>query len=367
MRRQRVYEILDATRSEDSAGRVVDAVLIALISANAIAVVIESVPSIALAWQPYFHAFETFSVAVFSIEYAFRVWSATESPDPRFRAPVIGRLRYMISPMAVIDLVAILPFYLAFFVDADLRILRVLRLLRIFKLTRYASSISLLSQVLKEESRSIGVAMFLLLLLLVIAASFTYLAEQHAQPEAFGSIPTAIWWAVITMTTVGYGDVVPVTVLGKILGAILGVIGVGMVALPAGLLASGFMGAVRRRRIEYEGEVAKALKDGVLTHDEMRVLARSRATLGLGDDEAETVLQDVANSIRERVGVCPHCGKALHERRAEPRGAEQAPGERRRGRRAVDRGEAEATTGNARYFRRDSDLDGDDGGPQTSS
>ncbi|MDP7667415.1 MAG: potassium channel family protein, partial [Rhodospirillales bacterium] len=301
------------------------------------------------------------------IEYAFRVWSATESPDPRFRAPVIGRLRYMISPMAVIDLVAILPFYLAFFVDADLRILRVLRLLRIFKLTRYASSISLLSQVLKEESRSIGVAMFLLLLLLVIAASFTYLAEQHAQPEAFGSIPAAIWWAVITMTTVGYGDVVPVTVLGKILGAILGVIGVGMVALPAGLLASGFMGAVRRRRIEYEGEVAKALKDGVLTHDEMRVLARSRATLGLGDDEAETVLQDVANSIRERVGVCPHCGKALHERRAEPRGAEQAPGERRRGRRAVDRGEAEATTGNARYFRRDSDLDGDDGGPQTSS
>ena len=166
MRRQRVYEILDAARSEDPAGRVVDAVLIALISANAVAVVIESVPSIALAWQPFFDAFETFSVAIFSIEYVFRVWSAVESPDPRFHAPVLGRLRHMITPMALIDLVAILPFYLAFFVEADLRILRVLRLLRIFKLTRYASSISLLSQVLKEESQSIGVALFLLLPLL---------------------------------------------------------------------------------------------------------------------------------------------------------------------------------------------------------
>jgi voltage-gated potassium channel len=169
------------------------------------------------------------------------------------------------------------------------------------------------------------------------------------------------------MTTVGYGDVVPVTVLGKILGAVLGVIGVGMVALPAGLLASGFMGAVRRRRIEYEGEVAKALKDGVLTQDEIQILARSRETLGVGNEEAETVLHEVARSIRERVGVCPHCGEPLHERRAEPRAPEPAPGERRRGRRAADCGEAEAATGDARYFRRGSDLDKGGGGPPASS
>ena len=170
----------------------------------------------------------------------------------------MGRLRYMITPMAVINLFAILPFYLAFFVDADLRILHVLRLLRIFKLTRYASSISLLSQVLKEESRSIGVALFLLLLLRVIAASFTFLAEQGAQPEAFGSIPGAIWWAVITMTTVGYGDVVPVTALGKVFGAVLGVIGVGMVALPGRLARRG----LHRRRTAAADRIRRRGRQG---------------------------------------------------------------------------------------------------------
>ena len=303
--------MLDIAAPDDRVSRVIDFALIALITLNVVAVILESVPSLAAEYGGYFSRFETFSVVVFSVEYVLRVWSAVDDDEIDYGHPVFGRIRFMLTPMALIDLVAILPFYLGFFIGVDLRFMRVLRLLRVFKLTRYSSSMGLLMEVLKEEARSIGAAFFVLAMLIILAASFMFLAEQEAQPEAFGSIPQALWWAIITMTTIGYGDVTPITVAGKVLGACISVISVGMVALPAGLLASGFTGALRRRRIEYEDMVEDALKDGVVSADEAVNLEKTKDALGLSDEDAQLIFDTFIRKGTAASGVCPHCGKPL--------------------------------------------------------
>lgn len=314
--RRRAWELLDVGRKNDKLSEFTDIVLITLISLNVLAVIIESVPEIYAAYPGFFESFEVFSVIAFTIEYVFRVWSITESMESKFRHPLWGRLRFMMTPMQLLDLIVIAPFYLVFFIQVDLRMLRVLRLLRVFRLTRYSSSMGLLLQVLKKEGRNIGAALFVLLLLIIMAASLTFLAEHEAQPEAFGSIPAALWWAVVTMTTIGYGDVVPVTVMGRIFGAVIGIISVGMVALPAGLLASGFSEALERRRTAFEQVVGDVMEDGVIDSDERVRLREVQEELGLSKDEAEAILKDRRNQMASsraapRLGTCPHCGKAL--------------------------------------------------------
>ncbi len=327
--RRRVYEILDVGRKGDRLSEWADIALITLISLNVVSVIFESVQGIYDAAPMFFNGFELFSVVIFTIEYVMRIWSAPDHVEIKFRHPFWGRLRFMLTPMQLLDLIVILPFYLVFFVQVDLRMLRVLRLLRVFRLTRYSSSMGLLLQVLKKEGRNIGAALFVLLLLIIMAASLTYLAEQNAQPEAFGSIPDALWWAVITMTTVGYGDVVPITVMRRILGAVIGIISVGMVALPAGLLASGFSQALQRRRAAFEAVVGDILEDGVIDSDERVRLRETQVELGLSKDEAETILRQ--SHLRDaktgggdsrrvpaqesRPEVCPHCGGELPHRR----------------------------------------------------
>lgn len=243
-----VHRTLEAEEDEDQTTRLVNWCLIVLISLNVVAVILESVPSLGESYRGAFLVFEAFSIAIFSVEYGLRLWSAVEWSDGRFQDPILGRLRYALTPLAIIDLLAILPFYLSVLIGADLLFLRALRLLRIFKLTRYSNSWRMLQRVSIAEARPIGAALFVLGILVVVAACLTYLVEHEAQPEAFGSIPQAIWWAIITMTTVGYGDVVPVTFWGKVLAACIGIMGIGMVALPAGFLASGFTTEVHRRQ-----------------------------------------------------------------------------------------------------------------------
>jgi voltage-gated potassium channel len=211
--------------------------------------------------------------------------------------------------MALVDLVAILPTYLGAFVRVDTRMLRALRLLRIFKLSRHSSSMDLLLTVLRQEAGSILSAMFIMLIVIVLAASGIYAIEREAQPEAFDSIPKAMWWAAVTLTTVGYGDVVPVTVLGKIFGLLITVAGVGMVALPAGILASGFSLELQRRREAFRLRVKHALADGTVTGPETAVLDSEADELGISEEDVELAVEAASAEEPSAAPPCPHCGK----------------------------------------------------------
>ncbi|MBT3702341.1 MAG: cyclic nucleotide-binding domain-containing protein [Alphaproteobacteria bacterium] len=245
--RYRTFEFINANKPDAPLSRLAGRLLIALIALNVLVVVLETVETIALEYSTALNYFEIFSVTIFSVEYILRLWTCVESEDERYIHPFYGRVRYIFSPMALIDLIAILPFFLVFFVHADLRFVRVIRLLRLLKLTRYSAALSLVGSVLYLERRPLGAAAIVMLVLLIFSSSFVYLAEREAQPEAFSSIPAAMWWGIATLTTVGYGDISPITPLGRFLGAIVTVLGVGMFAMPAGILASGFAQAVKRQ------------------------------------------------------------------------------------------------------------------------
>ncbi|HSU16124.1 ion transporter [Longimicrobium sp.] len=244
--RRRVWEILDpddgnATRAERAFG----AFILALIALNVAAVVLQSVRSLELRFSGAFRAFEVFSVLVFSAEYLARVWSCTE--DPRYRGPVRGRLRFALSPMALVDVLAVLPFFAAAGA-VDLRVLRaarLFRLVRLLKATRYIAAMRVFRHVLRTKREELVLTTAIMSMLLVVAASVMYFAENEAQPQKFSSIPESMWWAVATLTTVGYGDVYPVTPLGRLAGGCIAILGLGFFALPTAILGAGFVDAVQ--------------------------------------------------------------------------------------------------------------------------
>ncbi|MBN1675327.1 MAG: ion transporter [Kiritimatiellae bacterium] len=239
--RRRVYEIVEVARAGDRASRVFDCAILGLIALNVLAVVLESVAAIEARFSGFFNLFEMGSVLVFTIEYALRLWSCVE--NPRYARPVGGRLRFALTPLLVLDLLAILPFYLPLFFPhlAAFRSLRLIRLFRLFKAARYSESLRLLGRVMREKKEQLGGTLFVLSLMLVVAGALLYCVEREAQPDAFSSIPATMWWAVATFTTVGYGDIYPVTVLGKIMASIMAIAGLAIAAIPTGIIASGFM------------------------------------------------------------------------------------------------------------------------------
>lgn len=245
--RKRIYEVIESSDPEDWKGKWFDDFMIVLIVTNVVAVVLETVESLSVAYKTFFDVFELFSVAVFSIEYVLRIWTAVESEDNRFRPPVAGRVRYSMTWLALIDAIAILPFYLEAFLSVDLRFMRVFRLLRLLKLTRYSTALQTLGAAVHGQRRVLGAALMIIVTLLVFASSIIYLLENEAQPEAFASIPEAMWWGLATLTTVGYGDVTPISAAGKVFGAFIMVLGIGMFALPAGILATAFANELRKR------------------------------------------------------------------------------------------------------------------------
>jgi len=238
--KSRIFGLLSASDETGSASWYVDVFIMILIVLNVIAVVIETVPDVKKSYGTFFYRFEVFSVIIFSVEYVLRIWIS--NIDPRYQHAVTGRLRYMATPMSIIDLLAILPFFLPFvgFDMRHLRILRMFRLFRLLKFARYVDAMTVIAKVFSKKKEELIISLALTMLLLLMASSMMYYVENAAQPEAFSSIPETMWWGIATLTTVGYGDVYPVTGLGRLLGGMIAIIGIGLFALPTGILASGF-------------------------------------------------------------------------------------------------------------------------------
>ena len=187
-----------------------------------------------------------------------------------------------------------------------------LRLLRLFKLTRYSPALGALLDVVQKESEALLAAFVVLLTMLVIAAGGIYLLENELQPETFGSMPHSMWWAIVTLTTVGYGDVVPMTTMGKMFAGFIGLIGIGMIALPAAIMASGFAENIRLRKQKYNQYIEHFMKDGVLDEQERWRLEQLREELGLDSDEALQLLHTTMHEAqRSQPSECPHCGERL--------------------------------------------------------
>lgn len=240
--KRRLYQILEVAREGDRVSRVFDISILGLIALNVLALTLDTVEAIHVRIGNGLEIFELVSVIIFTVEYLVRMWTCTE--DPEHSKPFSGRVRYGMKFFLLVDLFAILPFYLPFLIPGlDLRFIRSVRLMRIFrvlKIGRYSRTIQTFGRVLKAKTPELVMVGFVLIILLVLSSSMLYYAEHAAQPKAFSSIPATMWWAVATLTTVGYGDVYPVTPWGKFLAAFVAILGIGMFAIPAGILSSGF-------------------------------------------------------------------------------------------------------------------------------
>ena len=285
--RKRIWEILEKGNSNDKVSFYSDIFLITLIIFNIIAVLLETVDSIYSKYVLEFLIFERFSTMIFLIEYILRIWVCVEEKIKSNK--LITRLKYASTWPAIIDLLAVLSGLLPMIFEVDLRILRALRMLRLLKFSRYFKVMNLLLGVLKEEKQSFLAAMFLLTIAMLIASTGIYLFEKDAQPDKFSSIPEAMWWAIATLTTIGYGDVTPVTGMGKFFGAIIAIIGIGVVALPSGILASGFTDQLKRRQAQYENELSKALQDGVISSTERNKLSKIAKDMNLSEEQIKTM------------------------------------------------------------------------------
>jgi voltage-gated potassium channel len=245
--RRQVYELLEHAQPGDLWSERIHGLLIFFIVLSVASVVLESVPSLRDTYGRLFDVVEILAMIVFTTEYALRLWAAVEYPPYRHMMPWQARRAHMMTGGAIIDLLTVIPFYLGFFIPADLRGFVIFRLLRFLKLARYSPGMRSLLEAVHEERRALAACLVILMGLVIAAASVMHLVEHEAQPDKFGTIPDAMWWAMITLTTVGYGDVVPTTALGKIVAAMTAVMGLVMLALPVGIIATAFSEVIHRR------------------------------------------------------------------------------------------------------------------------
>ena len=248
-----IYEILESSESSNFYSLADDVIIIFLTLINVAAFIASTSPSLFLEHKTILENIEIISSLVFTLEYVLRLWVCTI--DRRFTHPLWGRLKYALTPLSLIDLISILPFYalLLFPGLSFVNLIRLVRLLRLLKMSRYSESVRTLGAVLYGKKEELIATAFAVFILLIFASSVMYFVEYEAHPKAFGSIPDAMWWGVVTLTTVGYGDIYPITPLGKFLGAILAFLGIGIFALPAGIIASGFSEELQRKKQEKMG------------------------------------------------------------------------------------------------------------------
>jgi voltage-gated potassium channel len=262
--RKRAFELIESKTSFRGWPLFIDSLVVGVILINITTLILASIESIYLQHRLLFAAIELLSVIFFTVEFIVRLWVSKDAPE--YQSLKYPRLKYAGSFYAVIDLLAVLPFYLAAF-GMNLKFLLLLRLFRLLKIFRYFRALQIIGRVFQSKAHELYITVFFTLTVSLFISFVMYYVEGKHQPESFGSIPEAMWWTVITLTTVGYGDVVPVTLLGKFMGGIIALLGIGIFALPAGILASGFSNELQR----------------------------------LNDEETST-----------KEFNCPHCGKALH-------------------------------------------------------
>ena len=287
--RQVVMDVLDGSPNY-KASRYVESVVTVVVLTNCAAVILDSVPELHNKYKDYFQEFEFWSVMFFTLEYVLRVWSlGAKFADSAWR----GRRQYIFSPFGLVDFFATMPYYLhLFFPTLDLRILRVLRLLRVLKLSKYNTALQDLFVAIHSERKAFGSAVFLLTIAAIVSASLMHFAEGQAQPEFFGTIPHAIYWAVVTITS-GYGNVEPATKFGEIIALVSGFLGVCMAAILTGIVASAFSNQVARKKAAFETQLREVFKDGEMSEEEQAALKRLQAQYRFSDLQVEAMLQRV--------------------------------------------------------------------------
>ena len=276
--KEKTADLLQKDDGDSKASLIVDWAIMIMIFLSVLAIILESFAPLAVRYYTLFRSFETFTVIFFSVEYAARIWTADiKYPNARF-----PRLKYLFSFMALMDLLAILPWYLPFF-SADLRFLRFMRMVRLFRLTRvaklgrYLSALQSIKRVIRLSASRLVAAVVLCVTVMLLSAIVIYTVESTVQPEQFPNVLSSLWWAVMTLTTVGYGDVYPITSVGRICAGIISLVGIGIIAIPTGIIAAGFTTVMPKEEKEEIEEIEKEIE---------------------GEEEA-------------KLSYCPYCGKKL--------------------------------------------------------
>ena len=298
--RHRIFLVLEMRSHRDKkAAWAFSWLLTLMVLSNVLAVMLESVPSIEHQYGTLLAFFDMFSVIFFTVEYLLRIWTAAERNPQKHASDIRRRWAYVLSFHGLVDLLAILPFFLqALLPGLDLRFLRVIRIMRILKLSHYSTALEdLLASIYAERDAFIS-ALYLLALSILITSCLMYFAEHALQPDKLGTIPDAMWWSIVTITTVGYGDVTPVSNWGKVIGAFTALSGVFTVALLTGIVASAFATRVRTHELEFTTEVEELLKDGQVDPKERRTIEHLRREFSITEEHARAIIRQILEEKR---------------------------------------------------------------------
>lgn len=307
-----IYRVLNPADHSSRISNAANSLIVVVVLVNLFAMALETDTFFSAQYGGLLLYLELFSVAFFTIEYFLRVWSINEG------AVYSSRLAYIGSLDSLIDILAILPFYIGLFLDIDLRIFVTLRLFRLFKLFRYFSPLVVMANVMRAEARSFSAAMLVMFVLLFICATGIYFFESDVQPDKLGSIPQSMWWAIVTLTTLGYGDVIPITLGGRIFAGTMTIFAIGVVALPAGMLASRFSEELNKRKNEYREVLGDLVSDGSIDiHDQSKLL-EIQQRLCLSDNDVMVLRDEALRSAQQNLSAdqhhknCPTCGQRVN-------------------------------------------------------
>jgi len=298
--RAKVFAMLEPTGHSGRLHSYIDNFIVMWIALSITCVIFETVESVRALFATEFMVIDLMAFSIFTLEYIARVYAAPE--NPKYKNLRMPRWAHVRTGQAIIDLLTILPFILEslFSQHLDLRFLRVFRLMRMLKLTRYTSAMETLYKVVLREWQIIFASVFVMMLLVVLTASLGYLFEHPAQPDKFENIPQSIYWAVVTLASVGYGDISPITPMGRALTVVLALLGIGIFAIPAGLLASAFTDQLRIDRDAFKQRLMLAFEDGLLDSSERELIVAEAERLHLSHDEVERLTQEARTEFANK-------------------------------------------------------------------